>query len=110
MLLESLRPPLELVLAWQTSQFPHGIRRGWGLVALIGFFAPISLMFVVLRLQLRIRRRSFGIDDALMVFAMVRVPISTPLRPWKTLTVAQLFAAGVDTCIILGSSRLARCF
>ncbi|GME65301.1 integral membrane protein [Neofusicoccum parvum] len=91
MLLESLRPPLELVLAWQTSQFPHGIRRGWGLVALIGFFAPISLMFVVLRLQLRIRRRSFGIDDALMVFAM-------------------LFAAGVDTCIILGSSRLARCF
>lgn len=73
MLLESLRPPLELILSWQTSQFPHGLRRDWGLVILIGFLLSTSVIFVTLRTYSRIRRGSFGIDDALIIFAVVSI-------------------------------------
>ncbi|OJD36694.1 uncharacterized protein BKCO1_10000113 [Diplodia corticola] len=84
MLLESLRPPLELVFEWQTSKFPHGIRRGWGLIILIGVLYPICLIAVVLRTRVRVRRRSFGADDGLIILAV-------------------LFAAGVDISLILGA-------
>lgn len=82
-MLESLRPPLELVFAWQTSQFPHGIRRDWGIVILIGILFPICLLAVVLRTRLRVRRRSFGVDDCLIIFAVVRsvITFQTSIKP-----------------------------
>ena len=81
MLLHSLRPPIELVIAWQTSRFPHGIRRGWGLVILIGVLFPLCLVAVTIRTLVRVRRRNFGIDDGLIILAVVRLIHSSKLPP-----------------------------
>lgn len=75
-----LHPPLELVLAWQTDAFPHGIRRGPTLAVVVAVMFFLTLFIVCGRLYARvIVQRNAGLDDLLIALAMVRLA----LRGWR---------------------------
>ncbi|GME42048.1 hypothetical protein GTA08_BOTSDO06142 [Neofusicoccum parvum] len=67
-----LHPPLELVLAWQTDAFPHGIRRGPTLAVVVAVMFFLTLFIVCGRLYARvIVQRNAGLDDLLIALAMI---------------------------------------
>jgi len=57
-------PPPEVLLAWQTDEYPHGERRRWMPAYCIPMIV-VSTLLVILRLTLRLRKRGggFGLDD-----------------------------------------------
>lgn len=64
--------PLELVAAWQTDAFPHGIRAPPTLTIISIVFTVLALCTLLARLYDRVHsRRNAGIDDALITAAMV---------------------------------------
>ncbi|KAF2089621.1 hypothetical protein K490DRAFT_8203, partial [Saccharata proteae CBS 121410] len=69
-----LHPPLELLRAWQTDAYPHGIRRDWSLVIVCAVFFPITVLSVVLRLYARFAiQRNVGLDDIFIISAILPV-------------------------------------
>lgn len=68
-----LHPPVDLVLAWQTDAFPHGIRRGLTLVVVVAAMYIITLCIVLGRIYARLFvQHSAGLDDLFISLAMVR--------------------------------------
>ena len=58
----------------------HQPDRGPALLALFIAFTVASGIFVALRLGIRFQRRLFGWDDAVITFAMVKIPRPVNLR------------------------------
>lgn len=57
-------PTPEILYAWQTDAYQHGVRRTWLPAAAIPLLV-VSTLLTVLRLVLRLRKRGggFGLDD-----------------------------------------------
>ncbi|KAH7039470.1 hypothetical protein B0J12DRAFT_762765 [Macrophomina phaseolina] len=67
-----LHPPAELVLAWQTDSFPHGIRRGPMVVIVVAILYFVTLSVVLGRIYARLYAQpSAGLDDFFIFLAMV---------------------------------------
>ncbi|OJD32256.1 uncharacterized protein BKCO1_3900041 [Diplodia corticola] len=63
--------PPELVAAWQTDAYPHGIRAERSLTVISLVFTPIAFVVVLARLYDRaFVRRNAGLDDLLMVASL----------------------------------------
>lgn len=74
----TLKPPLDLVLAWQTDAYPHGVRRDHTLLILATVFSAIAFIFVLVRLTARLGiQRNPGLDDLFIVPALVSSAISS---------------------------------
>ncbi|KAF4314065.1 hypothetical protein GTA08_BOTSDO00550 [Botryosphaeria dothidea] len=68
----TLKPPLDLVLAWQTDAYPHGVRRDHTLLILATVFSAIAFIFVLVRLTARLGiQRNPGLDDLFIVPALI---------------------------------------
>lgn len=68
----TLKPPLDLVLAWQTDAYPHGVRRDHTLLILATVFSAIAFIFVLVRLIARLGvQRNPGLDDLFIVPALI---------------------------------------
>ena len=53
----------------------NDVSNGSAIIAIVGTFTGISALFVAARLYVRIKlMRSIGLDDYLIVLAMVRLP------------------------------------
>ncbi|OJD35903.1 uncharacterized protein BKCO1_14000166 [Diplodia corticola] len=64
--------PLELVEAWQTDAFPHGIRARQSLTTISIVFTVLAFCTVLARLHDRVfSRHNAGLDDVLIVAALI---------------------------------------
>lgn len=75
--------PPELVAAWQTDAYPHGIRAGRSLTIISLVFTSVALVIVFARLYDRaLVRHNAGLDDALIMaslFPLIGLCICTVL-------------------------------
>lgn len=84
-----LTPPPELLAEWATNRerFPYGERRGPFLLVLLGILLALTLAVVAARLWARCKiRRNAGLDDWLIVAALVSHECEHPPKPSLTTT------------------------
>jgi hypothetical protein len=71
--LDALHPPLSVIATWPFNFTNPPETRGWGTIALFILLIVSAYLVVALRIWARLRvSKNSGIDDALIVFNMVR--------------------------------------
>lgn len=71
-------PPLSVLTAFPKSNYVDPVVRGPALIIITTIMFPITLFMVILRVYTRIRvTRSFGLDDTLLVLAILPTVCST---------------------------------
>jgi hypothetical protein len=65
-------PPLSVIFSWPVPNYVDPQTRGWGIIVMSIIVASTSLAVVCARLFARMRLRIIGIDDFIIVAAMVR--------------------------------------
>jgi hypothetical protein len=66
-------PPLSVIVSWPAPNYTNPEQRGWGTVVFAILLAALSTSVVCARLTARIRLRIFGIDDGIIIAAMVGI-------------------------------------
>jgi hypothetical protein len=67
-------PPLSVILSWPQPNYTNPVTRGPAVYVFSSIFLALATIVVLLRLYARvIIRRWFGLDDALIVVAWVRI-------------------------------------
>lgn len=83
-----LIPPPELLAEWAMNRerFPYGERRGPFLIILLSVLLALTLVVVAARLWARCKiQRNFGLDDLLIIMALVCLGLN--IYPVELLTI-----------------------